>query len=222
MSDDGSIIFTEQGIWMNGAITDPVPLLGEANVSGNGKVFVGALFAPDPATPSKALTAAYWTQATGIVTISEIGSGSTSTVATDSSTDGSVIAGYRTDVSGRTAFRWSATNGLQWLGPGYVRGMSGDGSVIIGDNGGTAFIWDPYYGRRDATLVFQSLGLGNFSYLTVTGISSDGKYLVGGTANGPYLAQIPEPSSLLLLLIGVVALGAAYARTNSLGSNRAT
>jgi len=107
--------------------------------------------------------------------------------------DGAVIVGQ----SAGRAVRWTET-GIENLGliPGglptstYIAlAVSADGNTVaglgdlnIGQGTGTAFIWDPVHGMRDlnAALVADfGLDLGGFQCFEVTGMSLDGKVLVG-------------------------------------------
>jgi uncharacterized membrane protein len=199
VSDDATRVLTQQGLWQDGVI-QPTALFQRTNLSGDGQVLVGA----------KSNLAAYWTQSTGLVELGDFAGGAISSIANAVSTDGSVIVGSGTDATGSIAFRWTAATGLQALGPGSAVGVSGDGLTVVGNNSSGGFIWDSYYGYRDLKQVFQSLGLGQFN-VSVNAISSNGRYLVGGSTNGTYVAQIPEPSSILLLVCGAITLITAYA-----------
>ncbi|MBN2375263.1 MAG: hypothetical protein JXD22_02590, partial [Sedimentisphaerales bacterium] len=68
------------------------------------------------------------------------------------SQDGSVIVGYGTTAEGSQAFRWDESNGMVGLGQetGSAEGVSGDGSVIVGNGRGEyrVFIWDADNGTR--------------------------------------------------------------------------
>jgi uncharacterized membrane protein len=95
------------------------------------------------------------------------------------SMDGRWVVGYGTSAltSGAEAFRWSATTGMQSLGPyngtynSEAHGVSADGSVVIGTIlGGTAFRWTLATGK-------QSIGPG-----LARGVSADGSVIVGDTS----------------------------------------
>ena len=50
-------------------------------------------------------------------------------------------------MSGGQAFRWIAGTGMVGLGAGMARGVSADGSTIVGSNGLGAFRWTAGTGR---------------------------------------------------------------------------
>jgi probable HAF family extracellular repeat protein len=100
-------------------------------VSADGEVVVGA------ANLSAGGTRAFrWTAGTGMLSLGTLG-GSTS-IAYASSADGSVVVGDSSNGVNARAFRWTAGGGMVDLGtlPGgltaYARGVSADGSVIVG------------------------------------------------------------------------------------------
>ena len=105
------------------------------------------------------------------------------------SDDGAVIAGYHRNASNQTiAFRWTASTGFLDLGdlPGgttfsMARGMSADGSVIVGSSGSTAagtrdeaFRWTAATGM----VALGDLAGGNYTS-TATSVSADGSVIVG-------------------------------------------
>ncbi|QDU55562.1 PEP-CTERM sorting domain-containing protein [Aeoliella mucimassa] len=110
------------------------------DVSGNGEVVVGF-------TVFNGVQKAFsWTVGAGFVDLEPLTT-ETST-ATSISRDGSVIAGQL----GNRAFRWTATDGMAYLGdlPGgsdssEASGMSADGAIVVGSfdssNGSEAFRW---------------------------------------------------------------------------------
>jgi probable HAF family extracellular repeat protein len=100
------------------------------------------------------------------------------------SDDGAVVVGYarNTNYSNR-AFRWTAAGGMQDLGTlggvdSGARGVSADGSVVVGASGGRAFRWTAAGGMRDlGTLPGYEYG----SY--ASGVSADGAVVVGRAEN---------------------------------------
>lgn len=119
--------------------------------------------------------------------------------ATDVSADGKTVVGESWGMSGREAFRWTESTGMQGLG--YVPGntysgataVSADGQTVVGNiSGGLNFIWTPGTGMQDPGIGIQ-----------ITGISADGHIVIGydGSLTGgvrwtvengkQYLASIP-------------------------------
>jgi probable HAF family extracellular repeat protein len=95
------------------------------------------------------------------------------------SADGSVVVGYSylTGRTGTQAFRWTASDGMAGLGDGIARGVSDDGSVVVGGGTGGAFRWTAAGGR---------VLLGDLAGGTVKSnayaVSADGS-VVAGTSN---------------------------------------
>jgi len=97
--------------------------------------------------------------------------------------------------------------------------VSGDGSVIVGvdydgSSGASAIFWDEANGLRGLEDVLQvdlGLDLTGWRLWDVTGVSADGTVIVGygtnplGRSEG-WVAVIPEPSSLVLLTMGILTL----------------
>ncbi len=147
------------------------------------------------------------------------------------SQDGSTIVGYGTSDFGRQAIRWR--NGVMEVladdfptgsGGTIARAASGDGSTIVGSDDGAPFIWSEDLGMRDLRVVLTALGV-DVSALEQQGlffgdaidVSSDGKTILGqgwrSRAFEPiqsviWLAVIPEPSTALLIAIGLIGLSA--------------
>jgi uncharacterized membrane protein len=118
------------------------------------------------------------------------------------SPDGGIIVG-NSGVLGSTSarpFRWTRSDGMEGLGPfpggqeatGPAIAVSADGLVIVGRHdlpSSTAFIWDASRGLRDLKEVLVTefgLGhmLGGWTLRTATGISADGRTIVGN-GDGP-------------------------------------
>jgi probable HAF family extracellular repeat protein len=98
------------------------------------------------------------------------------------------------------AFRWSAVSGLTDLGglpggqgPSRAEGVSGDGSIVVGSQGGRAVIWDAAHGARDLALVLTSqygLDLQGRALREAAWVSPDGSWVVGN-------ADVPSGSTLM-------------------------
>jgi hypothetical protein len=147
---------------------------------------------------------ARWTQETGIVPIGVEGH------PWDISSDGSVIVGG-TEGAERRAFRWSQTDGVQFLGKGFAQGVSHDGTVV-------AFTSQEFIGKSQAMrwdVENGSLPLGHLPGPTIGSwardISADGQAIVGvqhsaaGTANAARALRWTETTGLVEL--GTVPAG---------------
>lgn len=114
-------------------------------------------------------------------------------------------------------------------------GVSADGSTIVGNyNAANAisspFVWTREAGFQDLVVLLTTLGVSMDAWrsLTVTDVSADGKTIIGsgrfssGVAPSSivtFVAVIPEPSTALLLGLGLSVLGA---RARPRRSRRAT
>ncbi len=100
---------------------------------------------------------------------------------------------------------------------GWATDVSADGNIVIGQgcsNGfPAAFIWDAENGIRDLEQVLINdfgldlTGWSGFSY--AEGISADGTVIVGydgAITQGAWIAIIPEPSALILAVVGLLGL----------------
>lgn len=116
------------------------------------------------------------------------------------SEDGSVIVGVSTSAQSNPdvqAFRWTAAGGMVGLGdlPGgnfrsEARDVSGDGTRVVGNSsvasGRAAFIWILGGGMVDLLAWLQNrgvTGLTGWTLTSATGISQDGKVIVGSGVN---------------------------------------
>jgi probable HAF family extracellular repeat protein len=184
---------------------------GANGISADGAVVVGT---GASAAGSEAFR---WTQATGLVGLGFL-LGDTTSSGGAISADGSTIVGTSgkpgiCDESGcapddhAEAFRWTAggMQGLGFLAPGTYSGalaVSGDGSVIVGGAYGDfdgdlslefkPFIWDAVHGMRDLQQLLvkdYGINLTGWSSMSVTGISADGRAIVGNGTNPAGFAE---------------------------------
>jgi probable HAF family extracellular repeat protein len=190
--------------------SSPVTLSG---VSSNGSVVVGTSYSDLRAQAFR------WTISDGMAGLGLL-PGESNSYAKAVSLDGSVAVGF----SGSQAFRWTSADGMVGLGfaPGasnsYANAVSADGSVVVGDgettSGDEAFIWDSTHGTRSLQGVLTNdygLTLTGWTLLHASGISSNGETIVGSGINpsGQYeawIAQIPEPTSRMMVIIGTATL----------------
>jgi len=143
--------------------------------------------------------------------------------------DGSVVAGEAGESwqnRGQT-FRWTSGGEVQLLGklPGdtysFPNAISADGLIIVGQsllvlsetsNQSRAFVWQAGSGMVEmgAYLATAGLDTAGWNFTEAFDISADGRTIVGrGTFNGTsqaFVAQVPEPSALSLLAVGLGGL----------------
>lgn len=189
-------------------------------VSADGNVVVGQ------GTSGAGIEACYWATRE-VVGLGSLPGGEHRSQARAASANGAVIVGgSRSESSGTDAwemFRWTAQDGMVGLGdlPGggfdsFAYDVSADGAVLVGfgesQNGRAAAVWDAEHGLRSLCDVLGGDGvdLSGWSLTVATGVSDDGLTIVGyGTnPNGDteaWLAHIPEPATLSLLMLGLTA-----------------
>jgi uncharacterized membrane protein len=100
--------------------------------------------------------------------------------------------------------------------------VSGDGSLVAGfsysgpNSEREAFVWDQANGLRSLQMVLASLGLDveGWSFLDATGISADGKLIVGDAIHDGQtvafladLTAVPVPAAIWLLGSALAGLG---------------
>jgi probable HAF family extracellular repeat protein len=206
-------------------------------VSADGNTVVGASHAHNGYGAIYRMTPFRWTPDTGMVSLGPL-PGGTRAQANDVSGDGSVIVG-QTMVSDRTeeAFRWTEATGMQPLGdlPGGSHfsdalAVSANGKVIVGTGkaeshlgGGVydvfpeALIWTEHGGMqelRDVLMNEYNVDLQHYRLRSATGVSADGNIIVGlGAGLGSTFVWrvnlIPEPTAVMLVAIGLIALASA-------------
>ena len=113
---------------------------------------------------------------------SVIGDGS---IASAISADGKVIVGRD---GAAQATRWVGSGIPTSLGStGLAKAVNSDGSAIVGDTGSEAFLWTAAAGLKtiNSLLTGQGVSLEGWTLSTATGISGNGKVIVGyGNHNG--------------------------------------
>lgn len=141
------------------------------------------------------------------------------------SADGNVVVGGASFALGYQAFRWTADTGMVGLGDlpdgpfsSVANAASADGSVIVGTGnsafGAQAFLWTAHTGMldlREYLLAGGAEGLAAWTLTNATGISADGRTIVGWGinpegVNEAWVATVPEPSTLILLTLGGACL----------------
>jgi probable HAF family extracellular repeat protein len=170
-----------------------------------------------------------WTSEDGMVGLGDLAGGIFLSSASGVSADGSVVVGQGSGASGFEAFRWTSSGGMVGLGDlallseeegeifsSFAVAVSADGSVVVGSatilERRAAFIWDPINGMRDLRAVLMNdygLDLAGWWLDEATGISADGKTIVGNANGRVWLAVLPEPSAALLWGLGLAGLAAA-------------
>lgn len=150
-------------------------------VSADGMVVVGQSYITADLNPKS--EAFRWTEAGGMVGIGFLTGGEDSgaiAVSGDGTTVvgfSSMLAGDPPQVSGWFGFRWTQTGGMSPIGLWYARGVSGDGSVVVGDGSGQN---DPTQAYRWTAAGPEALGVlhgGSSSWAMA--VSSNGLSVVG-------------------------------------------
>lgn len=164
-----------------------------------------------------------WDSSGVITEIGDLVGGKGDAVANDVNIDGTVVVGMADIAGGSVAFRWEAgvmvSLGTLGKGDSEATGVSADGSIVVGTSGSganeEAFIWteaDGIRSLREYLITEFDLGaeLAGWTLDSAT-ISADGQTVVGIGTNGGvtqvFLAQIPEPSTFAMLMIGLIGLG---------------
>ena len=171
-------------------------------VSDDGSVVVGR---------SSGFVAQRWTPAGGVVNLPVPGPGSS--VANAVSGDGTVAVGNRNNI----ACYWNAGDGFVSIGtPGVIStalAVNHDGGVIvgranIGTGGATvAFVWTPKGGMQNLATLLLSQGVdlsawlykGQPSLVEATGISADGRYVIGNGTKQGFLVDLQSAPALSAL-----------------------
>lgn len=190
VSYNGSVVVgsdvwsSAHGIQSYGSLPGP-GWTSAAAISGDGLTVVGEGNGDAGGDSSDGRQAFRWTSAAGIVGLGDLPGGLFNSMATDVSTDGSVIAGYSYGAAGREAFRWTQASGMVGLGdlPGgsyssTAYGISADGSTIVGvsrsSSGIEAFRWT----QASGMVGLGDLPGGSFAS-QARAASADGSVIVG-------------------------------------------
>ncbi len=223
VSADGSTVVGSSGaeafVWtaatgMVGMGHLPGLSFSEANgVSADGAMVVGSSLYFDEQSFDFASEAFVWTAGVGMVGLGDLSDAQHPfSFGYAVSADGSTIVGMSRNPQNRNeAFVWTAAT--EMLGMGYLpgatssiaRGVSADGSTIVGYSDGQAFIW---------TAATGMVGLGTLSGFTSShaeGVSADGSTVVGSCVN----AQGEQEAFVWLVATGMVGLGHLTAATSS-------
>ena len=174
------------------------------------------------------LQAFRWAESGGIQGLGDLGGGANDAFESSAlgvSADGTFVVGQGTIGSTDQAFLWTPTGGMIGLGDlgggGRSRAwdVSDEGSVIVGDAdapgvGQRAFIWTASGGMQRLDVILAALGvdLGGWRLEEAVAVSADG-LTIAGTGTNPsgdreaWMAVIPEPSTALLIGLGLTAAG---------------
>jgi probable HAF family extracellular repeat protein len=159
-----------------------------------------------------------WTESTGMVGLGFLPGGYPSSSANMVSADGLVVVGRSSSESGSVTYHWTDESGMVALGDFAALAMSQGGSTIVGydhDHGALrAIIWDEANGVRGLHELLEAelgLDLDRWHLEEAWGVSADGTVIVGHGTNPAgrpegWVAVVPEPSTLVLLVLGVPSL----------------
>jgi len=202
-------------------------------VSANGSIVVGQAITNSPSWPDKTTfkEAFRWTSSEGMVGLGHLtkaGPAVNISEADVMTPDGSLVIGFSTSDFNPAfeIFRWTAADGMSGLGNNpvaFARDVSADGQLIIADD----YIWDAQHGFRVVKdLLVHGLGfseVSQWSDVYAAAISDDGRWVAGYGTNPDgvteawlafaddwkvQIAEIPEPSTGLLVLAGLLGLAA--------------
>lgn len=205
VSGDGSLVVDSNSSlrWTSskGVEQNVVPY-ASFGVSDDGSVVVGR---------SSGFAAQRWTANGGTVNLPVPGPGSS--VANAVSGDGAVAVGNRNNA----ACYWTPSDGFVNIGPAGVvssaLAVNHDGSVIVGraniGSGGStaAFVWTPRGGMQNLITFLSSQGVdlsgwlykGQPSLVEATGVSADGRFVIGNGVKQGFLVDLQSAPVLSLL-----------------------
>lgn len=184
-------------LWTEAGGLQYLPFPYALAVSADGRVVVGDTFAN---------TIVRWTASGGAVDIGRL-SGTVFTQSAGISGDGNTIIGHAGAGGTTSPVRWTPTTGWVNLGNlpgqriGIAQAASYDGSVIVGSSGVKAFRWSEATGMQSLWdyLVAKRANLASWSsLLTASGISADGKTIVGTgyLTSGTYQVYIARDGAM--------------------------
>jgi len=144
-------------------------------VSADGSVVVGTGRSSESGSSN---VATRWTQDSGLMSLGVLPGGQYSSSASTISDDGSVIVGFSSSSLNDQAYRWTAQEGMVGLGASrsYARGVSADGSVIVGEVGS---LIRPFRWTSQNGLVNLGLPPGGANEASAQDVSNDGNTIVG-------------------------------------------
>ena len=217
ISDDGSVVV---GIVLSGEVsavrwTESTGLEYLGNLTGASSSVASAISGDGSTVVGYSGAQAFrWTASEGMKHLRYIWPIGSTSRAYDVSTNGKVIVGYVTSgrllLQKKEAFRWTKSsivnvqtqNGtMAKLGhlPGTSEscayGVSGDGSIVVGQSGDQAFIWDKTNGMRNLAEVLvdeYGLDLKGYDLEKAKAISADGKTIIGDD----WIANISDDAPL--------------------------
>ncbi|MBS0189901.1 MAG: hypothetical protein U0573_00095 [Phycisphaerales bacterium] len=256
VNDDGSVFITSTTRYEGLDSPSPIPNLpgytslaaSRLGASGNAIALTCHFFEPGsgygyPFTPDVNIDqASRWTSNGGTEPLGFL-PGGTNSFAVGISADGSVVVGRSEKLISpgnieQRPFRWSGGGGMQEIpmisgagGFGEAMDASADGSVIVGQSDGQAFMWDAVHGTRSIQQVLASHGHDTLGWTLVeaTAISDDGTIVAGIGINPDlqtegWVANLTDvctpPGSVGEVSLGVVAVegGAATGTDQNFGS----
>jgi hypothetical protein len=218
VSADGSVVVGSDGRWTTETGWTPLGFDVDS-ISADGSTVVGSEVTPASSPKREAIR---WTEEDGAVALGDLLGGGYESRSFDVSADGTAIVGTSDSVVGTEAFRWTADEGMVGIGflPGdhrsYALGISANGSRIVGFSGfgssNAAFLWDATSGMRslaDLLVNDHGLDLSGWDLTSADSITPDGLTIVGYGRNPEgdleaWIARLPEPTSVMLLMIGTM------------------
>ena len=208
---------------------------GANGISSDGSVVVGWISQDAPFGGVTPIEAFKWTASEGTIGLGFLDPAHPASNALAISFDGNVVVGNSNVGSAFNshpeAFCWTQQEGMVGLGtlnPALnssttAWAVSGDGSIIVGEDNSPwpriskseAFIWDDFHGMRNLQEVLENdygLDLSSWTLQAARGISFDGTKIIGYGINPSghteaWLVNIPEPSTVSLLSLGLVLFG---------------
>jgi probable HAF family extracellular repeat protein len=242
VSNDGSVVvgtFADSLSFEAFRWLQPTERVGLETLPGNSQSFGEAVSGDGSIVVGRGGSEAFrWTQASGMMGLGDFQTAPATVIseAYGMSTDGVyIVGGARNDDDEDEPFRWDAATEMTDLGcPAEIGAfragadVSEGGSFVVGPPRGAtdnarAFIWDDESGCRllkDALSVEFGLDLSGWTLVAATGISDDGRTIVGYGENplgqteawmaviGPVSQPVPALGMLLRLALGSLVGGA--------------